>query len=192
MPNGFTYTGTSLPTVGVNAPAIVNGQMVTFSTSGPVGEPYSRSFTYTVSVADTVVDGTYDFSGDLSTTNLSDNEFVGFNATVGGATSVTVQSPDEATDADMVQDFTVDNTVKRPGVVSGYRITFVTAEALVANQDVITVHFDKDFKGHGTDLSKDHVTVSASNNCDQCHHHHSRQSLRPGLSTRPATPRSTG
>ena len=58
----------------------------------------------------------------------------------------------------------MDNTVKRPGVVSGYRITFVTAEALVANQDVITVHFDKDFKGHGTDLSKDHVTVSASNN----------------------------
>ena len=52
--------------------------------------------------------------------------------------------------ADMVSGFTVDNTVKRPGVVSGYRITFVTAEALVANQDVITVHFDKDFKGHGT------------------------------------------
>ena len=46
--------------------------------------------------------------------------------------------------------------------MSGYRITFTTAAALVANEDVITVHFDKDFKGHSADLSKDHVTVSAS------------------------------
>ena len=58
--------------------------------------------------------------------------------------------------------FMVDNTVKRPGAVSGYRIRFTTLGDLVANQDVITVHFDKDFKGHGTSLSKSHVTVSSS------------------------------
>ena len=58
--------------------------------------------------------------------------------------------------------FSVENTVKRPGAVSGYRIMFITEQNLVANQDVITVHFDKDFKGHGSNLSKSHVTVSAS------------------------------
>ncbi len=66
----------------------------------------------------------------------------------------------------MVADFMVDNTVKRPGDVSGYRFTFTTAEDLVANQDTITVHFDKDFKGHGTNLSRNHVTVSASHAID--------------------------
>ena len=62
----------------------------------------------------------------------------------------------------MVQGFMVDNTVKRPGAVSGYRITFVTAVDLVANEDVITVHFDKDFKGHSARPVEGHVTVSAS------------------------------
>ena len=61
----------------------------------------------------------------------------------------------------MVSDFTADNTVKHPGAVSGFRFSFVIAGDLVANQDTITVHFDKDFKGHGTSLSRDHVTVSA-------------------------------
>ena len=56
----------------------------------------------------------------------------------------------------------VNNTVKRPGAVSGYRIMFRTQHDLVANEDVITVHFDKDFKGHGSNLSRNHVTVSAS------------------------------
>ena len=63
----------------------------------------------------------------------------------------------------IVADFSVDNTVKRPGVVSGFRFSFVTAEDLVVNQDTITVHFDKDFKGHGASLSRNHVTVSARN-----------------------------
>ena len=62
----------------------------------------------------------------------------------------------------MVSDFTADNTVKIPGAVSGFRFPFVTAEDLVANQDTITVHFDKDFKGHGTTLSRDHVTGTPS------------------------------
>ena len=55
---------------------MVDGQMVTFSINGRVGEPDSREFTYTVSVADTVVDGTYYFSGDLSTNNQVDNAIV--------------------------------------------------------------------------------------------------------------------
>ncbi len=66
----------------------------------------------------------------------------------------------------MVMDFTVDNTVKRPGDVSGFRFTFTTSVDLVANQDAITIHFDKEFRGHGTNLSKNHVTVSASHATD--------------------------
>ena len=66
----------------------------------------------------------------------------------------------------MVGDFTVDNTVKRPGDVSGFRFTFKTDVNLVANEDTITVHFDKDFKGHGTNLSRNHVTVSARHDTD--------------------------
>ena len=166
LPNGFTYTGTDLPTIGANAPAMVDGQMVEFSISGLLGRPHSTSFTYTVSVADTVVDGTYDFSGELFTTYQVGNAIEEFNAMVGGDPSVTVQSPDETTDAAMVQDFTVDNTVDRPGAVSGYRITFMTLVDLVFNQDTITVHFDKDFKGHGTNLPRSHVTVSASHGTD--------------------------
>ena len=86
-----------------------------------------------------------------------------------------VQGADQSTDdngqavdfqSQMVSDFTADNTVKHPGAVSGFRFSFVIAEDLVANQDTITVHFDKDFKGHGTSLSRDHVTVFASHASD--------------------------
>lgn len=65
-----------------------------------------------------------------------------------------------------VEDFMVDNTVKIPGAVSGFSFSFVTAEDLTANQDTITIHFDKDFKGHGDSLSRNHVTVSASHSAD--------------------------
>ena len=160
LPNGFTYTGTSLPTIGANDPAEVDGQMVTFSTSGLLGEAHSRSFTYTVSVDQSVADGPHGFSGTLSTTNQVGGEVVDFNAAVGGATMVTVVTTPEVIPM-MVSGFMVDNTVKRPGVVSGYSFSFTTAKDLVANQDTITVHFDKDFKGHGTSLSRNHVTVSA-------------------------------
>ena len=60
----------------------------------------------------------------------------------------------------------VDNTVKSPGAISSYRFTFMTDVDLVANQDTITVHFDKDFKGHGSNLSMNHVTVSARHATD--------------------------
>ena len=66
----------------------------------------------------------------------------------------------------LVADFMVDNTIKIPGDVSGYRFTFTTAVDLVAHQDTITVHFDKVFKGHGTNLSRNHVTVSARHATD--------------------------
>ena len=66
----------------------------------------------------------------------------------------------------MVGDFMVDNTVKRPGDVSGFRFSFTTDVDLVANEDTITVHFDKDFKGHGSSLSRNHVTVSARHSAD--------------------------
>ena len=66
----------------------------------------------------------------------------------------------------MVMDFMVDNTVKHPGAVSGFRISFTTAAYLVAHQDTISVHFDKDFKGHGTGLSRNHVAVYAAHASD--------------------------
>ena len=148
LPPGFAYVSSSLEAVQVRE---LSDTQVRFTLQG------DDSFTYVVTASSAA--GSHIFSGILRDSDR-------MNTPVRGATSVTV----DATAAppplpqSMVQGFTVDNTVKRPGVVSGYRITFVTAEALVANQDVITVHFDKDFKGHGTDLSKDHVTVSASNN----------------------------
>ena len=82
--------------------------------------------------------------------------------TVGNAPSDATSNSTVILDGMKLADFSVDNTVKRPGAVSGYRFTFTTRMDLVANQDVITVHFDKDFKGHGTSLSKSHVTVSSS------------------------------
>ena len=36
----------------------------------------------------------------------------------------------------------------------------------MANYDTITVHFDKDFRGHGPSLSRKHVTVSARHDTD--------------------------
>ena len=60
-----------------------------------------------------------------------------------------------------VQDFTVTNSKQDAGSVVGYRFTFVTASNLIANQDNITVHFDKDF-GKLDSLSMSHIRVSAS------------------------------
>ena len=112
-------------------------------------------FTYTVTAPATL--GEHMFSGTLSTAPGTADD-----VTVLGPTTVTVSStPVEI--PTMVSGFMVENTVERPGAVSGYRFTFTTAEDLVANQDTITVHFDKDFKGHGTSLSRNHVTVSAYN-----------------------------
>ena len=140
LPLGFAYVSSSLDADEVSE---LSGNRVRFTLLGVT------SFTYVVTASSTA--GPHSFSGTLSDFDRSTH-------TVSGQSSVTVGSPDAA----QVQGFMVDNTVNRPGAVSGYRITFTTAAALVANEDVITVHFDKDFKGHSADLSKDHVTVSAS------------------------------
>ncbi len=160
LPNGFTYTGTSLPTVGANAPDIVSGQMVTFSINGRLGEADSRSFTYTVSVADTVVDGTYDFSGNLSTTIPGDPEFVDFNATVGGSSMVTVRSSGEATD-DSLSAVTVMADPDSPGAAAEYTITFVTGEMLEADTAQIILDIDSSV-GVPTSLSPSAVRIRAS------------------------------
>ena len=114
--------------------------------------------TYTLT-APSQVDN-YDFSGMLATTSNRAED-----VTIGGATHVEVATAPVVIPT-MVGDFTVDNTVKRPGDVSGFRFSFTTPADLVANEDTITVHFDKDFKGHGSSLSRNHVTVSARNSVD--------------------------
>ena len=146
LPAGFSYVSSSLTDEGE---VTVDGQTIKFILQGA-----DKTFTYTVTVTASSTAGSYNFSGVLRDDDRNDRDVV-------GQSSVTVGAP--APTAGSVQSFTVDNTVNRPGAVSGYRITFVTAEDLVANEDVITVHFDKDFKGHGTSLSKSHVTVSSSN-----------------------------
>ena len=62
----------------------------------------------------------------------------------------------------MVTDVSVANTNQGPGEVSGFRFQFTTPDALTANEDAITVHFDKDFRDLPKVLSRDNVTVSAS------------------------------
>ena len=61
----------------------------------------------------------------------------------------------------MVTDVSVTSTTQDPGDVSGYEFRFTTPDALTANEDTITVHFDKDFRDLN-DLSREHVTVSVS------------------------------
>ena len=145
LPPGFTYVSSSLDDEDVMDD--LSGNRVAFTLFGV------DSFTYVVTASDTA--GSHSFSGTLRDFERNDHAVLGASSVTVGATAMT--SPE------MVQGFTVDNTVKRPGAVSGYRITFTTLVNLVANEDVITVHFDKDFKGHGTSLSKSHVTVSSSN-----------------------------
>ena len=62
----------------------------------------------------------------------------------------------------MVMDVSVANTNQGPGEVSGFRFQFTTPDALTANEDAITVHFDKDFRDLPQVLSRGNVTVSAS------------------------------
>ena len=62
----------------------------------------------------------------------------------------------------MVMDVSVANTNQGPGEVSGFRFQFTTPDALTANEDAITVHFDKDFRDLPQVLSMGNVTVSAS------------------------------
>ncbi len=61
----------------------------------------------------------------------------------------------------MVTDVSVTSTTQDPGDVSGYRFRFTTPDALTANEDTITVHFDKDFMYPPEVLSRSNVTVSA-------------------------------
>ena len=160
LPNGFTYTGTDLPTIGANAPAMVDGQMVEFSISGLVGLPHSTSFTYTVSVADTVVDGTYDFSGELSTTYQVGNAIEEFNAMVGGSSMVTVLSSGGATTEDVLLEVEVMADPDTPGAAAEYTITFVTGEMLEADTAQIILDIDSSI-GVPTSLAPSAVRIRA-------------------------------
>ena len=144
LPTGFSYVPNSATPVPF-AEAITNQEVrFTFTT-------FPNAFTYTVTASSTL--GGHGFSGTLNVNRMPYPI---------AASSVMVSTTPPEPDND-VAGFMVENTVERPGAVSGYRFTFTTAEDLVANQDTITVHFDKDFKGHGTSLSRNHVTVSAYN-----------------------------
>ena len=152
LPSGFTLDSvTVLDSDSYENPYDGNAQKVRFTV---VAGEIDDGFTYTVTAP--TMEDEYSISGVVETINNPGVEHI-----IDGETMVTVAATPVEIPM-MVSGFMVDNTVNTPGAVSGYRITFMTLVDLVANQDVITVHFDKDFKGHSADLSKDHVTVSAS------------------------------
>ena len=148
LPAGFTYVNSTHPSNQTRHPYDNDSQMVRFTLAGETSIEYTAT-------APSMEGGPHNFSGTL--TDFDKNEHTIASTSV--MVSETQPEPDNTVD----EGFSVDNTVKRPGVVSGYSFSFTTAEDLVANQDTITVHFDKDFKGHGTSLSRNHVTVSAYN-----------------------------
>ena len=176
LPEGFSFHhegeefyamypgGTDVPQSAIDHPYNEDSQTVEFSFLGVA--PATYTITYKVMAPGTA--GTHGpITGYLGyynqTGTLTDLSPPATDPAVSGITvsSTPVEIPM------MVSGFMVENTVESPGAVSGYRFTFTTAEEdLVANQDTITVHFDKDFKGHGTNLSRNHVTVSASHAID--------------------------
>ena len=120
--------------------------------------------TWTDLMADTASTGTsYSHTG-LMAGSTRHYRVSAINSEGTGAASNTDMATTDA--GPVVLDFKVNNTVMSPGGVSGYSFTFTTATDLVANRDTITVHFDKDFKGHGASLSRNHVTVSARHDTD--------------------------
>ena len=89
---------------------------------------------------------------------------------LGAISPVGVQGADQSIDDSgqavdfqpaMVTDVSVTSTTQDPGDVSGYRFRFTTPDGLTANEDTITVHFDKDFMYSPEVLSRSSVTVSA-------------------------------
>ena len=172
LPEGFSFHyeggefyamypgGTDVPQGAIVHPYNEDSQTVEFSLLGAA--PATYTITYKVMAPGTAGThgpitgylGYYDGTGTLIDLSPPTTD-----PAVSGITVSSTTTP--STPVTMVSGFMVENTVKRPGAVSGYSFSFVTAEDLVANEDTITVHIDKDFKGHGTSLSRNHVTVSA-------------------------------
>ena len=150
LPAGFTYTGTTHPAGQVTHPLNNDDQMVRFTLFGETSVEYTAT-------APGAEGGPHTFMGTLLDFDRNSHTIDDTSVMVSTAPVVIPM---------MVGNFMVDNTVKRPGDVSGFRFTFTTDRDLVANEDTITVHFDKDFKGHGSNLSMNHVTVSARHAAD--------------------------
>ena len=141
LPAGFSYESSSLPDDQVTA----TGQEVRFTLF------QNPSFNYTVNAPDET--GTYNFSGVLRDPDRVDH-------TVGGDSSVTVGSPDEATDA-AVSGVTVTNSPSSPGSAAQYQIKFYTGKQLNEGTGQILLDIDSSV-GVPTSLSTQDVRISAS------------------------------
>ena len=141
LPAGFSYVTSSLEAEDV----LVTGQQVRFTLLG------DTSFTYTVTASSEP--GLHDFAGVLSDDDRDEH-------TVGGATSVTVRSPDEATD-DSLSGVTVMADPTSPGAAAEYTITFVTGAVLEADTAQIILDIDSSV-GVPTSLAPSAVRIRAS------------------------------
>ena len=81
-------------------------------------------------------------------------------ASVEGVESSTTVGPQVKSKTGLVDDLWLINSPMDPGAVAQYRFTFTTEVALNANEDSITLHFDKDIM-HDVSLSEGNVTISA-------------------------------
>ena len=141
LPSGFSYVSSSLDTEQVR----VTGQQVRFTLQG------DTSFTYTVTASSAA--GPHTFSGVLRDSDRDDH-------TVGGATSVTVQFPDDTTDAPR-SGVTVMADPDSPGAAAEYTITFKTEEVLRSGTDQIILDIDSSI-GVPTSLATSAVRIRAS------------------------------
>ena len=119
----------------------LSGNQVRFTLQG------NASFTYVVTASSTA--GSYDFSGMLRDSDGDDHA-------VGGQSSVTVGSPDDATDAPVK----VVADPKSPGAAAEYTITFKTEAVLRAGTDRITLNIDSSI-GVPTSLAPSAVRIRA-------------------------------
>ena len=140
LPPGFAYVSSSLDTFQVTE---LSGNQVRFTLQG------DASFTYVVTASSTA--GSHSFSGMLRDSDLNDRA-------VGGASSVTVRSPDEPTPR---SDVTVMADPDDPGAAAEYTITFKTEEVLRSGTDQIILDIDSSI-GVPTSLSPSAVRIRAS------------------------------
>ena len=122
LPTGFSYVSSNLDDAQVDE---VDARTVEFILQG------ETSFTYTVDAPST--EASYTFSGTLRDSSRDDHAI--------GDSSVTVGSPDEATDASLL-DVTVKADPASPGAAAEYTIEFVTGEMLEADTAQIILDID--------------------------------------------------
>ena len=125
LPDGFTYTGSSIDAPAVDNDVLTVGQTVTFT---PVGE---RSFTYTVTASRT--EGSHAFSGVARFDNNRNNDLP-----VGGASIVTVEAMiDEATLIDRY-DANANGTIEKGEVIAAINdYLFGEGDEAISKSDVI-------------------------------------------------------